>query len=202
MMARLVTILILCVVLVWGIGAYLAPDDLADCPRVGEVSDTACSAAGAIVVISGGDTIARTNEAIKLYNEGWAPVIVFSGAAADKNGPSNAKVMREHAVQKGVPESATIAEEASETTKQNAAQVKSHLQSNGINDVILVTSGYHMRRAGLEFERELGDTIGLRRHPVKSDSQWSPLWFFTPWGWNLALGELLRIALFYIGASR
>ena len=64
MMARLVTILILCVVLVWGVGASLTPDDLADCPKVGEVSDTACSAAGAFVVISGGDSFARTNEAI------------------------------------------------------------------------------------------------------------------------------------------
>ena len=41
-----------------------------------------CRKADAIVVVSGGDTNARTDEAIKLYKEGWAPLIVVSGAAA------------------------------------------------------------------------------------------------------------------------
>lgn len=203
MMARVAVILVLAAVLVLGVGAYLAPDDLADCPKVdAETIGVNCSKAGAIVVISGGDTIARTDEAIKLYNEGWAPVIIFSGAAADKNGPSNAEVMRSHAISSGVPESATIIEDVSETTKQNASEVKSHLQANGISDVILVTSGYHMRRAGLEFDHEFNGDITLRRHPVASDNQWGPLWWLTPWGWMLALGELSRILVFYIGASR
>ena len=56
--------------------------------------------------------------------------------------------------------------------------------------------------SGLEFERELGDTITLRRHPVEADNQWSRLWWLTPWGWGLAGGELVRIIAFYVGSSR
>ena len=202
MIGRAVVVILLVAVLVAGVSAYLSPDDLADCSGVSEGERGSCSAAGAIVVISGGDTQARTSEAITLFNDGWAPLIIFSGAAADKDGPSNAAVMRQQAVEAGVPVSATIIEDLSETTKQNAEQVREHLHANSIDDIILVTSGYHMRRAGLEFERELGDTITLRRHPVEADNQWSRLWWLTPWGWGLAGGELVRIIAFYVGSSR
>lgn len=204
MIAKLLGGLILVAVIVAGIGAYLSPDDLSDCklgPNI-EAQGLFCAKADAIVVISGGDTSARTDEAIKLFQDGWAPVIIFSGAAADKRGPSNAAVMRDQAIASGVPAEATLIEDVSETTRQNAEQVRTRLNDSGIDDVILVTSGYHMRRAGLEFAKELGSDIDLRRHPVPTDSQWSRFWWLTPWGWGLAIGELVRITVFYIGGSR
>lgn len=202
MIAKVFIALIMAAVIVAGIGVYLSPDDLVDCTAGPDAQKSACAPSDAIVVVSGGDTSARTDEAIRLFNDGWAPIIVFSGAAADKRGPSNAAVMRDQAIASGVPAEATIVEDISETTRQNAKQVKLHLAENDIGDVILVTSGYHMRRAGLEFIKELGGDITLRRHPVSTDSQWSALWWLTPWGWGLALGELVRIAVFYIGGSR
>lgn len=186
--------------IIYGIGAYLAPNDIAGCEKPQSSGD--CREADAVVVISGGDTIARTNEAIRLYQSGWAPLVIFSGAAADKDGPSNANVMRQHAINWGVPVDATAIEDRSETTKQNAEQVKSQLEARGIKRVILVTSGYHVRRASLEFSRQLGPEIELVRHPVASDKHWSPLWWMTPWGWWLALGELVKVSLFYVGGSR
>ena len=199
-MWRLITLGVLVIVVIIGIGTYLGPDDLAECPAVEESGQ--CRKADAIVVISGGDTIARTDEAIRLYKASWADYIIFSGAAADKNGPSNAAAMKGHALDQGVPEQWTIIEEQSETTKQNAAKVRAQLEELGIKDIILVTSGYHMRRAGLEFSQELGKEITVRRHPVTQDSQWSSVWWMTPWGWWLAFGELAKIGLFYVGGSR
>ena len=110
--------------------------------------------------------------------------------------------MREQAISSGVPASATVIEDMSETTRQNAEQVKLRLEGRGIDDVILVTSGYHMRRASLEFQKELGEGISLRAHPVAQDSQWSQLWWMTPWGWGLAGGELAKMIIFYVGGSR
>lgn len=193
----------LAVIIVAGIGAYLAPDDLAGCDLERPVSaeSGACAAADAIVVVSGGDTIARTDEAIRLFNLGWAPRIVFSGAAADKSGPSNAHVMREHATRRGVPPHATIIEEESETTKQNAEQVREYILSDDIENIILVTSGYHMRRASLEFASQLPDIL-VRRHPVDRDKQWGVWWWVTPTGWYMAGSELAKIGAFYAGGSR
>lgn len=185
---------------IFGIGNYLSPDDLKECSSVADSG--ACRKADAIVVISGGDTIGRTDEAIDLYKNGWAKYIIFSGAAADKNGPSNALVMQDYAVSKGISEEVTYIEEISETTKQNAKQVKEQLNAMGVRDVILVTSQYHLRRASLEFASQLGDGIDLRRHPALKDNQWSGLWWLTPWGWWIAIGELVKIGVFYVGGSR
>jgi uncharacterized SAM-binding protein YcdF (DUF218 family) len=198
MMGRAVVVILLVAVLVAGVSAYLSPDDLADCSGVSEGERGSCSAAGAIVVISGGDTQARTSEAITLFNDGWAPLIIFSGAAADKDGPSNAAVMRQQAVEAGVPVSATIIEDLSETTKQNAEQVREHLRANSIDDIILVTSGYHMRRANLEFagqnagvvvaegafcRRGCADVYEHERECIKPTSYELPRWLIVR-GWT------------------
>lgn len=201
MIARMVALFVAIVLVIVGIGIYLAPDDLIQCDIKQPASTGACTSADAIVVISGGDTIARTDEAIRLFFDGWAPRIVLSGAAADKSGPSNAHVMRQHAIAQGVPEEATIIEEESETTKQNAEQVRRSLVDEDMTDIILVTSGYHMRRASLEFSRQLPD-ITIRRHPVDHDRHWGWWWWLTPSGWYMAVSELIKVVAFYVGGSR
>lgn len=182
------------------IGKYLGPDDLAKCSsRPSE--ETGCEAVDVIVAVSGGDTEARTAEAIKLYHEGWAPKLVFSGAAHDKNSPSNAAVMRDIAIASGVPEEAISIDEYGRTTKQNAEETADLLKSETISSMILVTSSYHQRRASLEFGRRF-ETAEIRSHPVAKDSQWSTWWWATPFGWFLAIGELARILFFYMGITR
>ncbi len=199
-MKFIIVALVVIVVGVIGMTAYLGPNDLAHCTA--QPSDAApCQTADAIVAVSGGDTAARTREAIKLYQNGWAPKLIFSGAAQDKSGPSNAAVMKREAHAAGVPDSDIITEEYSETTKQNAEKTQSIFETNHITSVILVTSAYHQRRAGLEFaSRSSGVTV--RNHPVATDNQWSSWWWVTPTGWYLALSEVIKIAVFYVGGSR
>lgn len=183
-----------------GTTAYLSPNDLAHCGTHPSEAKP-CQAAEAIVAVSGGDTAARTREAIKLYQNGWAPKLIFSGAAQDKSGPSNAAVMKSEAHAAGVPDSDILTEEYSETTKQNAIKTQSIFETHNITSVILVTSAYHQRRAGLEFASRSND-VQVRNHPVASDNQWSNWWWLTPTGWYLALSELVKIAVFYVGGSR
>lgn len=186
--------------LVIGLSIYLSPNDLASCGATpGEKAP--CQKADAIVAISGGDTLARTREAIRLYQNGWADKLIFSGAALDKSGPSNAEVMRREATKAGVPSDAIITEELSATTKENAANTQAIFSDNEISSVILVTSAYHQRRAGLEF-RTLPGNVDLRNHPVAQDNQWSSWWWATPTGWYLAIGEFVKIIAFYIGGTR
>ena len=184
---------------IWAIGSYLQPDDLAKCRM--PTDSGSCRKAGAIIVVSGGDTAARTDEAIRLFGDNWAPYLIMSGAAADKSGPSNAAAMRRQAVAAGVPQSAIMVDEQSETTQQNAVEVRQLLAHHHITDVVLVTSGYHMRRAQLEFSSRLPG-VAVRSHPVATDSHWRKLWWLTPVGWWLAGGELIRISLFAMGVSR
>lgn len=188
-------------VVILGLSVYLAPNDLAHCDE-GPTNEGMCKKVDAIVAVSGGDTSARTNEAVRLYKQGWADVLIFSGAAQDKSGPSNAAVMRADAIEAGVPASVISIEEQGETTKQNADKTQQLLEEKSIKAVILVTSAYHQRRAGLEFSERSAGKVTIINHPVASDKQWSSWWWLTPEGWYLAVSEFVKILMFYVGVTR
>lgn len=186
-------------VLIVGISWFLAPDNLMSCGD--SPSDVAgCEKADVIIAVSGGDTAARTQEAITLYEHGWAPRLIFSGAALDKSGPSNAAVMRQQAINQGVPASAITIEQQSETTEQNAAKTSSILESKDTKSAVVVTSAYHMKRTMMEF-RKKAPNIAFRAHPVTADDQWSVWWWTTPYGWYLAVSELVKITIVQFGGS-
>lgn len=141
-----------------GIGYFLSPQ--ADPQK-----------ADAIVVVSGGQTTTRAEKGIELYKQGWAPKLIFSGAALD-DGPSNAYAMRDEALLAGVPPRDIYIDEKSQNTYQNAENTKKILDEIGGKKLILVTSPYHQRRANQTFEAVLGkdyDVIGVSAF----DNRWS-----------------------------
>ena len=196
----LIPLAILALIIVF-IGNFLSPDDLAKC---GEMPNdtTGCQKADAIIAVSGGNTPIRTSEAIKLYKNGWADLLIFSGAAQDEYSPSNAEVMRAQAIEEGVPSDSILIEPTSRTTHQNAGNAEQLFEEYGINQIIVVTSPYHQRRAGLEFQRLAGSTLHVRNHPAASDPDWSMWWWLTPRGWWLAIGELIKVGAVQSGNSQ
>jgi uncharacterized SAM-binding protein YcdF (DUF218 family) len=200
-MKAIIAVFVALFIIVMGLGIYLAPNDLAGCENTPSEAKQ-CRRADAIVAISGGDTAARAREAVALYKNDWGEKLIFSGAALDKSGPSNAAAMRRDALNAGVPDDDIIIEEYSETTKQNAEKTQAILEKNDISSVILVTSAYHQRRAGLEFAKRAGGSVALRNHPVAQDNQWSRIWWLTPGGWYLAVSEFVKVIAFYVGGTR
>src|SRR5690554_6541387 len=121
MKVLLLSLAVFVVALVIFLSSFLSPNDIKNCPAIPNGEEN-CRSADAIVVVSGGDTTSRTNKGVELYHAGWAPLIIFSGAAKDTSGPSNAAVMRDQAISQGVPESTIITEEYARTTAENAEQ--------------------------------------------------------------------------------
>lgn len=192
----LLLLVVLTIALIVGVPMYLGPNDLSSCkaPQVGGT----CGKADAIITVSGGDTSARTSEAIQLYQDGWADTLIFSGAAADPKGPSNAEAMQRQAVASGVPHERIITEEFSATTKENAENTAQFIEGLELKKVILVTAAYHQRRAALEFRDKLGQGVMIINHPVPTDRQWQGAWWWLrPSGWWLAGSELVKIVAFY-----
>jgi len=165
----------------FGIGYYLSPQD-----NLAKVD--------AIVAISGGETEARTAEAVKLYKDGWGANIIFSGAALDPSSPSNAKTMSVEAKKSGVPASAIALDEAATNTRGNATGVGEIIRANNYHSIILVTSPYHQRRANLAFRRVLGPGFVIVNHS-SFDAQWRrSAWWATPESRALTAGELQRVS--------
>jgi len=199
MIRKLIFLVVCAIATITAISIYLPQDDLINCDELPSVN-SACQTVGAIVAISGGDTMARASEAINLYKSGWANTLIFSGAALDKTGPSNAYEMEKLAIQAGVPAESIIIDEKAESTKENAINTQPIFSKLGIKKIILVTSGYHQRRAGLEF-KEYTNGITILNHPAKVDKDWSFWWWLTPRGWWLAGSEIVKIVVFsFVGA--
>lgn len=190
MIRLIVGVVVVGILAIVGLTFYLQPNDLSACDDTPSPVGN-CTKVDAIVAISGGDTNARTDEAIRLYKNGWANKLVFSGAALDSDSPSNASVMKQRAVDAGVPPKQIFIDEHAENTEQNARNSSKIFVDQKINTVILVTSGYHQRRASLEFNEFSGNVL-IKNKPVTSDKDWSSFWWATPWGWWLAVGEFVK----------
>ncbi|TMC32647.1 MAG: YdcF family protein [Chloroflexi bacterium] len=156
----------------------------------------------AIVAISG-DTGARTDTAVRLWKDGWAPVIIFSGAAIDPESVSSAEIMRREAVRQGVPENATFIEPNSTTTEGNATEVAKLMTQRKLGSAILVTSPWHQRRASIEFSRAFEPhAIKLRNYPAR-DSQWNAvLWWQHEPMRSQTLLELAKLGSVILSSAR
>lgn len=162
-----------------GVGFYLSPQD-------------ALEAADAVVVISGGETDLRMKEGIRLYQAGWAPLMVVSGAARDE-GISNAAAMKQIAVSAGIPSEKVLVEEQAQTTIDNAKYIKELIAEHSVDSIILITSPYHQRRASMNFRHFLGEDFKIINHSSR-DSAWRKNgWWKGEWSRALTISELQKI---------
>jgi len=178
----------LAALLFFGLPYYLAPQDK-------------LTQADAIVAISGGETTSRTLGAVKLYDQGYAPIIIFSGAAQDPNSVSNAAAMKSIAVKAGVSSSAILIEEDSADTYENAQNTARIIKDKGITSIILVTSPYHQRRASIEFKRALGEGVKIINHSTSDENWRRSAWWKNNYSLNLTLSELQKIIFLYLSKA-
>jgi uncharacterized SAM-binding protein YcdF (DUF218 family) len=147
-----------------------------------------------VIVAVSGDTGPRTATAVELWKQGYAPLLLFSGASSDPDSVSSAEIMKREAIRLGVPDAAILVEPASATTDENATRTAALMSERGLRTAILVTSPYHQRRAALLFARAF-EPAGLvfRNHPAR-DPDWDPdRWWLREPARTLTLVELAKL---------
>jgi uncharacterized SAM-binding protein YcdF (DUF218 family) len=154
----------------------------------------------AIVVVSGGDTDARISEGVKLYLQEWAPMLVFSGAAAEGD-VSNALAMKRIAVSAGVSAEDILIEEKSKTTAENADFTANIVREKGFQSIILVTSPYHQRRAYTQFRQALGKDFKIINHSAKDETWRKKSWWESANARFLTLAEIMKNFYEIIGGT-
>src|SRR5712692_11713367 len=73
-----------------------------------------------VIVAVSGDNGPRTDTAVTLWKQGYAPLLLFSGAALDPDSVSSAELMKRDAIRLGVPPEAILVEPAAASTEENA----------------------------------------------------------------------------------
>lgn len=98
-----------------------------------------------VMVVLGGGSHDRPEQAAELYREHAAPRILVSGLG-------DSTIYRRSLIELGVPARAIQVEDQSRTSRENAILTVKLLRRLGVRHVIIVTSWYHSRRALACFE--------------------------------------------------
>ena len=119
-----------------------------------ELPDTS-GPAQAIVVLGAGvsrgctpdfHSVRRTVHAARLFRQGRAPVILFTGGRPPHRSCAIADAMAGLARELGVPAESILVERVSSTTWENAVEASKILGPRGIRKVLLISDSLHMRR--------------------------------------------------------
>ncbi len=97
----------------------------------------------------------RLDVAKRLYDDGYAPLIIVTGAQGSDEPITEAQSMKTYLVAAGVPDGAVILEPASYNTRQNLENAKLIMDENGLTDAIAVSSDFHIWRT-LALCRDIG----------------------------------------------
>jgi uncharacterized SAM-binding protein YcdF (DUF218 family) len=143
--------------------------------------------ADAIFVLAG-TRAERPLEAIDLYKEGYAPIVILSpGIVEDAEVllrtrgvrfPRQDELQRDALLQSGLPAAAILSTGGYvDNTAQEANLLRAIVQARGWRRVIVVTSKYHTRRAAFAFKRGLEGTgaepiIRASRYDASDPARW------------------------------
>jgi uncharacterized SAM-binding protein YcdF (DUF218 family) len=96
--------------------------------------------------------LARVNEGVREYERGVAEHLIFTGGA-EHNRFVEAEVMARTAEAEGIPESAIVVEPEARNTAENACYAVRLMRARGWGSAEVVSSAWHLGRAGLIFSR-------------------------------------------------
>lgn len=99
--------------------------------------------------------VRRVDHGVRLFEDGRAPLLAFSGRG--RGGRPEAEVMRELALDAGVPDASIVIEAASMTTAENARMTHGVL---GGGRIVVATDTTHVLRCEREFGRWFDEVVG------------------------------------------
>lgn len=89
----------------------------------------------------------RCDAALEAWESGAASKLILCGGTVGEAPCSEASVMAEYLMGKGMPLDAIILEDASRNTVENLKFARAIMEENGFVDAAIVTSDYHVQRA-------------------------------------------------------
>jgi uncharacterized SAM-binding protein YcdF (DUF218 family) len=164
--------------------------------------------ADALVVLAGSSAYGeRARHAARLFGEGRAPLVILTndgGRSGWSNEQGRNPLFVERAAEElrraGVP-AAQIEVLPGEvaSTYEEAALIGEHARRKGLRSLLLVTSGYHSRRALWTARRLLGRggvAVGLEAVEPGAETPAPSVWWLYPSGWRVVAGEYLKFAYY------
>lgn len=169
--------------------------------------------ADAIVVLSGSACLLeRTKEAAELYNSNVASRVVLTNdnlrgtwSSAEQRNPFFYERARDNLVLTGVPEQRIeVIYHPVNGTYDEAQIVRDYAQAQGFKSILVVTSGYHSRRALWTLQRVFKDSnVQVGMQAVETGIQTPPplTWWLHARGWQMVAGEYVKSVYYHLNVS-
>ncbi len=117
--------------------------------------------------------LSEVTEAVREYERGVAPRIIFTGGAV-QNRFVEAQVMARTAEAQGIPPSAVLLEPQARDTIENACYSARVMKANGWRSAEVISNSAHVPRVGLIWSRTPGIEWRTRAAPLPaSESYWT-----------------------------
>ncbi len=131
----------------------------------------------------------RLDSAYEFLNEHKSVIVVVSGGKGDDEQISEAEAMKNYLLNKGISPDRIIMEDMSVNTYENLKFSAQILETKNINDVAVVTDGFHQYRAGY-----IAEKFGLESSAINAGTDMLTKWLI-PTYW---IREWLAISFEYI----
>ena len=164
--------------------------------------------ADAIVVLGGAAAyVERTREAARLFREGRAPIVALTDeglrggwSQSEQRNPFFHERAADELRRAGVPgERIELMPGFVTSTHDEAVKLRAYAASRGWRSLLVVTSGYHARRALWTFRRVFeGSNIAVGLEPA-APGEGTPaafLWWLKPRGWRQVAGEYVKLVYY------
>lgn len=93
--------------------------------------------------------MARLNDAIKLYKNGYGKFIIVSGGKGAGEDISEAEAGRQYLIKMGIDKNAILTDDKSYSTYQNLENSKKIMENWSLKTAIIVSNKFHLKRASV-----------------------------------------------------
>ena len=108
---------------------------------------------------------ARLDHGIKLYNDGLAKAMVFTGGVGAGDTVSEAEVAQRYAIKNNVPAEHILVERHGVTSAESVSAAAVLMRAKGLRSALIVSDSYHMMRVEL-----LARRAGIRPYRAPASS--------------------------------
>lgn len=108
---------------------------------------------------------ARLDHVVELWPEEIAPLVVVTGGNLPGDRFTEAGTSAAYLIERGVPESALLLEDAGSNSYESLEAVAAMLEARGLSSVVIVTDPYHSLRSKL-----IAEEVGLRASISSTDT--------------------------------
>jgi len=155
--------------------------------------------ADVIHVIAGDDY--RTDYAIKLYKQGLAKQIFFTGGWCKYHNFYHGLHGKERAAKQGIPIGAIAIDDSEiKSTYSEVIRLKEFFAQRKIhiNSIIVVSDPYHMRRSRWTYKEVFGDKMKIQMAPVPFElTPYKQIWWIDAESRKFLKEEYIKIAYYY-----